>query len=158
MQNTKGYTEFYIFYGKVESLNLSLIKLNYKYGQRSILKQFTTLRSPRSQALGLLEYTVDTPCRFEAFCHLWKICYGQCLVRQDIFLTSCFVQITQNFLCGMKHIKPFVFWPNSSNALCSEEPRECLSSICRISAILFHHPENARIHDTFYILFMVLLV
>lgn len=77
-------------------------------------KQFTTLHSSWSQAPDLLEYIVDNTCRYKAFCHPWKIYSGQVSkVRQGTFLTSCFVQIIQKFLCGIKYMKPFVclkFW------------------------------------------------
>lgn len=55
-----------------------------------------------------------------------------------------------------KHTNPFVFWPNPQNALGFEAANRCLSlsSIYRISAILFSHPENTEIHDIVYILFL----
>ena len=83
--------------------------------------------------MDLLVYMVDTHRQIWDLCHPSRSCSGPvCVTRQGAFLTSNCIQIIQNFLCGLKPMKPFVFEANQKMPWLLQQQRD----VCPVSNLL----------------------
>ena len=158
MQNTKGYTEFYIFYGKVESLNLSLIKLKYKswsenHTEATCHVTFSLVTSSGfARVLSGYTHVGWRPFVMRGKSAMGSVC-GYTGHLSDYLLCSGHSELalwheTHKTICVLTQFKRCaVFWRTKGVFVIN------LLNFCNS----FSSSWEARMHDTVYILFMVLL-